>query len=203
MKKVGYLYINGLSDGKTKLHEKCAQWWWRRASVELKHAHVDWYRGTYEEKVALVIQTVQTMLHDCDRVVIIGASAGGSLALNAFYELRSDNVYVVNAHGRLMEGGYENTRNSLRNRAHLDSSRPSQSFYDSVKAAENIFPKLTNEDKRRILVLTQLTDEIVPLDTMRILGVETHYSIIFGHGAAYFAHLVCGRDRIRQHGAAL
>lgn len=114
-KEIGYLYLNGLGDGTTKPHEKLALWWWKRAGVELEHAHIDWFSGTYEEKLESMVSKVEELLRSFGGVAIIGSSAGGSLAINTFCKLRQKDVCVINAHGRLAEGDYTDShRMSLR-----------------------------------------------------------------------------------------
>lgn len=74
---VGYAYINGLGDGRTRPHERLAQWWWQRAGLELRHMCVNWFEGSYEQKLAAGVQQVTRLLEQHDVVCIIGASAGG------------------------------------------------------------------------------------------------------------------------------
>lgn len=199
MAEVGFLYINGLGNGKTKPKDRFVHWWWQWAGLQIEHAHVDWYDGgSLDEKLDAVEQKVTEMLTEFSGVAIIGSSAGGSLAINTFYRLRNKNVCAVNERGRLKDGGYpHDDRNSLYHRAHLDSNRPSQSFYDSVEMAETlVLPALTPHDKERLLVLTQLTDLVVPLETMRIKEVTQHRSRAFGHSGGFIAHFLADRDLI-------
>ncbi len=202
--KVGYLYINGLGDGATTLKDRVVKWWWNRAGLDIGHAHIDWYDGaSLADKLNGVEQKVTEMLHDFGAVAIIGSSAGGSLAINAFHRLSDKNVCVVSAHGRLAAGDYDNSRlMSLYRRAKLDTDRPSQAFFDSVMMAETeTIPNLTSEEKERMLVLTQLTDMVVPLGTMALEGAKHHRSIVFGHSGGFIAHLICDRGLITEFAA--
>jgi len=133
--KIGYLYINGLGNGATTAKDRVVRWWWKRKGVDMQHAHVNWYDGkSFVDKRAAIEKKVHEMLGGFGGVAVIGASAGGSLALHAFSGLKNENVCAVIAHGRLRAGNYHN-RNSLHHRAHLDTPKPSQSFYDSVTRA--------------------------------------------------------------------
>jgi hypothetical protein len=196
--KIGFLYINGLGDSQTTLKDRVVKWWWNRAGLDIQHAHVNWFGVSLEETLQSVEQQVTEMLGMYGRVAIIGSSAGGSLAINLFYRLRSENICAINAHGRVAVGGYENShRMSLYRRAGLDTARPSQAFFDSVVMAEReTIPSLADKEKRRLLVLTQLTDMVVPLETMTIDGVQQHRSIAFGHSGGFVAHLLTDRDLI-------
>ncbi len=165
------LYINGLGDGAK---DKLIMWWWKRASADFRHAQVNWYDGTsFDDWVAEIVGQADELIKQFGCVAIIGSSAGGSLAVNAFFQLRDKNICVVNAHGRLHAGNYtDGSRNSLYHRAHLDTDQPSQSFFDSVTHAENeTLPNITDNDKAQILVLSQLTDLVVPTELLSIDGV--------------------------------
>jgi hypothetical protein len=197
VQEVGFLYINGLGDGATTAKDHIVHWWWKQKGLSIEHAHINWYDGkSFEDKLQVVSQKVDEMLSDFGCVAIIGSSAGGSMALNAFSHLKTRNVCAVIAHGRLRAGNYDN-RNSMHHRAHLDTPRPSQSFYDSVIHAEQeVIPSLSDDEKKGLLVLSQLTDLVVPLECMGIEGVEEHRSIAFGHSGGFVAHLLADRDII-------
>ncbi|MCA9347614.1 hypothetical protein KC930_03495 [Candidatus Saccharibacteria bacterium] len=197
----GYIYINGLGSGKLRLIERIVFWWWGRAGVELTQAHINWYDSDgFETKVDKLKEIAKYQLQQYEKVVLIGSSAGGSLALNAFYELSDERIFAVNAHGRINKGKYpKKHRMSLFRRAHLDKKRKSQAFFDSVVNVEGIvIPSLSKTEKTRILVLTQITDLVVPLETMKIEGVKTHKSLAFGHLGGFFAHLIACRKMIQR-----
>jgi len=86
---------------------------------------------------------------------------------------------------------------SLHHKAHIDTQKPSQSFFDSVTLAKTqVLPVLSDYDKKRLLILTQVTDMVVPLDCMKIEGVQEHRSLAFGHSGGFIAHLIGDRDMI-------
>ena len=197
--KAPILYINGLGDGSIGVKDKLVAWWWKCADVDFHHAQVNWYDGTsFDDRLAEIVGQANRLIKQFGRAAIIGSSAGGSLALNTFYQLRDKNICIINAHGRLCAGDYaDNNRNSLHHRARLDTDKPSQSFFDSVTYAENeVLPNLTDSDKERILVLSQLTDLVVPTELMSIDGVQEHRSLAFGHSGGFIAHLLADRDLI-------
>lgn len=199
--KIGFLYINGLGDGATTPKDKIVRWWWQHAGLDIQHAHINWYEGkNLEDKLNAVEQKVDGMLSSFGGVAIIGSSAGGSLAVNSFGRLRDRNVCAVSAHGRLSAGDYPDShRMSLHHRAHLDTSKPSQGFFDSVVMAETqVIPTLSEQDKKRLLILTQLTDLVVPLDTVSIEGVQQHRSVALGHSGGFVAHFLANRDIINN-----
>ena len=196
---IGYLYINGLGDGATTLKDKVVKWWWKRAGLDIRHAHINWYDDKdLNSKLKSVENKVNELLKEFSAVTIIGCSAGGSLAVNSFYRLRDKNVCVVSAHARLKSGKYpDGHRMSLRRRAHVGSNKQSRSFYNSVVMAEiDLIPKFNNQDKRRLLTLSQLTDLVVPIELMKIDGVRQHRSLAFGHSGGFLAHLIADRNLI-------
>ena len=197
--RIGYLYINGLGDGSTTTKDKVVKWWWQRAGQSIQHAHINWYDSkSLDEKLGVIEQQANEMLTRFGGVAIIGSSAGGSLAVNSFYRLRDKNVCAISTHGRLRAGDYPDShRMSLHHRAHLNTDKPSQSFFDSVMRAETeVIPRLTDQDKERLLILTQLTDLVVPMECMGIEGVQQHRSVAFGHSGGFVAHLIADRDMI-------
>jgi hypothetical protein len=196
---IGCVYINGLGDGSTTSRERVMVAWWRRVRIDIVHAHVNWYDGeSLEPKLVKAEDVVRGMMAQFDVVVIIGSSAGGSLALNVFDRLKSKKVCVVIVHGRVKVGTYRNEQSmSLHRRARIGQKNSSQSFFDSVQMTDTeVIPRLREKDKKRILVLTQLADFVVPIDCMRIGGVTEHRCCMLGHSGAGFSHLVVDRDRI-------
>lgn len=193
------LYINGLGDGSIGVKDRLVMAWWKHAGVDFHHAQVNWYDGTsFDDRLAEIVGQANELIKQFGRAAVIGSSAGGSLALNTFFQLRDRNICVINAHGRLRAGGYtDSNRNSLYHRAHLDTDKPSQSFFDSVTYAENeVLPNLTDSDKEQILVLSQLTDLVVPTELMSIDDAQEHRSLAFGHSGGFLAHLLADRDLI-------
>lgn len=191
--------MNGLGSGAPTQKDRLVLWWWRRVGLRTVHAHIDWYDGaSLQAKVSSIEQHVKNLLQQHAYVVMIGSSAGASLALNVFARIKNEPVCVVCAHGRVGTGRYRIThRNSLYRRAGMATARASQAFYDGVMLADGeVIPTLSVEDKSRILVLTQLTDLVVPPHLMRIEGARTHRSFAFGHGGGFLAHIFADRDLI-------
>lgn len=193
MDKISFLYLNGLGDGRQQWHGKFAMRWWDKNDTPLEHFPVDWYaEPELDQLIESITQTVDELLRTAGRVAIIGSSASGSLAINVFHANRNKDIVVINAHGRLAKVNYSPEQGmSLENRA-----KRSSTFYQSVERAEEAILDLTDEEKRRILVLTQLTDMVVPMETMAIPGARTHRSIAFGHSGGFLAHLMADRNMI-------
>ena len=88
---------------------------------------------------------------------------------------------------------------SLDQRAGIGTEHASVSFVRSVQKAEReVVPNLSEDEKKKILNLTQLTDMVVDTKLMQLDGVKTHRSITFGHSGGYLAHLFADRDLISR-----
>lgn len=194
-----YMFFNGLSIGNVQFHEEWAIKWWRRRGIELDHWQVEWYDDrSLDEMMNEYADKIEEMAKQNRGVVLIGSSASGSLVMNLMQKVDLPNVLAVNAHGRLRSGDFEDSdKNSLFRRAGMDTEdKKAQKFFDSVMLFEKNQKKLTKEQKNRILNLTQLTDLVVPMETMRLEGVKTHKSKAFGHSGGFLAHLIADRDLI-------
>ncbi len=197
--QVGYLYVNGLGYGNLTPKDRLAKWWWKRSGRTIEHAGINWYGGgSLEEKVEQVENKVDQMLKVFGGVAIIGGSAGGGLALNVFSKMKHKNVCAITAHARVKVGDYEDSdRMSLSRRAHMNSRRPAPSFVDSVTYVESVvIPGFSDDDKSRLLNLTQIRDRVVDIDLMKIEGVQTHRARTAGHLGGFLAHLIADRNLI-------
>lgn len=196
-KTIPILYINGLDTGSIRIVDRLVSLWWRMAGAKMYYTRVNWFDDEgIETKIQRVASQAQGLLKSHGGVIILGSSAGGSLALNVFYQMRNQNICVVCSRARLRVGDYERTdRNSLYQRAHLAARRRSRSFYESVVRVEDeIIPNLTKGDKLRILIQSQLVDNVVPTNLMLIEGVREHRSCTVGHLGGFLAHMFTGRN---------
>ncbi len=199
---IGYLYINGLIKNKIKFVDSLVHWWWARAGIDIQLAKADWFDDkTINDRIDLLSDTLQNMLKTYDGVVLIGSSAGGSLALNLFDRFKDKNVCAVLAHSRLKVGNYANDQHlSLYHSARIGRQVNAKSFFDSVHLVEEkTIPRLTIPEKNRILCMTQLTDNVVPISTMTIDGVKSRKFFAFGHRGGFLAHIIIGRNIIIRY----
>lgn len=197
---VAVLYVNGLGNGAVTRRERLMQKHWQKAGVTFEFARINWYDGqNLGEKTKQVEDLLKVLSKRHKKVVLLGSSAGGSLALNVFAQnAKKKNIYLVNAHGRLGEGNLHRLDyRTLEWAAHLQSKQPSKSFYNSVLFCQNeTLPALTPTQRRRILVLKPVTDFVVPLQTMNVPGASTWTTFAFGHKWAGISHLLFCRDLI-------
>lgn len=179
------LYLNGLGDGKLQRRQVMALNYLAKRGIQVTHAHVNWRSGeSFENLCDYVLALAQDQLKLYGQITLVGSSAGGSLAINAFAKLRHENIFVVSLCGRLRPGDlpWWDVR-KLERMAYLGTVKESKSFYHSVThCAQIALPSLTEQDKRRVVVVKQWADFVVPRSTMDIDGAQTYTLPAIGHG---------------------
>lgn len=132
----------------------------------------------FEELVERVSDQATGILNELgeDEILVIECSSAGlGLGLNSLKRINDRRVRVIGHSGRVASGDYKpNDRRSLERCAHLGTDRASQAFYDSVRYFETVaLPGLTGADLDRILITLPWADQVVPVSTMAIRGVQT------------------------------
>jgi pimeloyl-ACP methyl ester carboxylesterase len=179
------LYLNGLGNGKTRKRERLAMRYLARHDIEVEHVPIDWRSDKpFEKLFARLVKLTKAKLKEHGQLVLIGSSAGGSLALNIFKKVNDKNLSVVTLCSRLHEADLAWwDRRSLQRMAYIGAPKASQLFVDSVTyCSKETIPSLTKADKQRIAIVRQLADDVVPKRTMGIEGVKTHKVLVIGHG---------------------
>ncbi|MCL2037844.1 hypothetical protein FWG95_02470 [Candidatus Saccharibacteria bacterium] len=195
MNSIPLLHLNGLGHGHNKIIQKLIVKYWRRAGLNIYSKDVNWYNDEdFDFIFAKILHKANEIYDKNGQLAIMGSSAGGSLALNIFKKMSDENknVCFINDRGRLRIGNYPPAaRDSLKKRSH-----GSQIFQDSVMTAEANLERLTEVQKQRILVLLSFTDLIVPRHLAKIDEARIRRSIIPGHIAGYFEHLLFARKTV-------
>lgn len=138
---------------------------WRRFDVYTHPYSPHWEDGdTFEHKLAGITELIDDLSDQGHIVSLFGLSAGGSAVLNAFCQNRTRINAVVNATGRVREG--KNVKPTLD-----VASKNSPAFRQSVLLFEKVNePSLTPADRKRIMTIRPLWDEIVPSATVPVPG---------------------------------
>lgn len=170
MQKHHVVYIPGLDDSR-KGYELLINRW--KLYKVVPHVYrMGWKdEESFELKLNKLVKYVDVLTSEGNKVSLVGASAGGSAALNAY--IKRPNIHrVVNLCGRLREG--KDVRPTLK-----WASRKSIALRESVKMFESLEPKITAEQRSRVLTLTPFWDEIVPKPTVLLKGAhnKTLFSI--------------------------
>ncbi len=178
------LYINGLERTDVGLPEKLLAWLFSGKNVGLHFAGVDWHgKGDITDLRSKVVLQAKEILTKSNQLTLVGISAGASLALSVFVELRRDlpnaDINLVCISGRLQQGD----RNHLIHTAlHRKNKRPSIAYLHSVvECDEQFVGRLTAQDKQLITIYKPLLDWVVPVDTMSVEGVKQHRMLVIGH----------------------
>lgn len=155
------IYIAGLNDHR-KGYELFINSWSLYGIIP--HVYrVGWHDGeSFKPKLKRLVSFVNSLLDKGNTVSLVGASAGGSVALNALIEQPKINA-VVNLCGRLRAG--KNVSPSL-----SVASKNSSSFRESVRLFESREPKMTKHLRQKVLTLTPIWDEVVPKPTVFLNG---------------------------------
>lgn len=83
------LYIPGLGDGYDPAR-RLALWFWRLYDVHAELVPMRWaHEASYDAKYKRVVAAIQQAESKDEKVVLIGESAGGSMALNVFADMPS------------------------------------------------------------------------------------------------------------------
>jgi hypothetical protein len=117
-----------------------------------------------EPKLKKVTDLIDSLVEKGHKVSLIGTSAGGSLMMNAFVDRVGVVEKAINVCGFLRPGTEEGYR-SLEER-----SAESIAFRESVLRFEKLENKLTAEDRKKILTVRPLWDELVPGKTVTVDG---------------------------------
>lgn len=156
------IYVPGLNDGR-KGYELFIKWW--NIFGVVAHVHrVGWHDDeiVFEPKLKRLVAEINGYLSNGDKVSLVGGSAGGSAVLNALLE-QPKITAVVNLCGRLRAGDEVFPSLGL-------AARNSSSFKDSVLMFERREPQMTMEQRRKVLTLSPIWDEVVPKSTVSLDG---------------------------------
>jgi pimeloyl-ACP methyl ester carboxylesterase len=176
------IFVPGLGDS-TWFYD----WTTRNWPCKVYFFKASWYNNdSFEQKLALLLKEIDS--HK-EKVSLIGASAGASLVLNAYSKRKNKIHRVVNVCGRIRKG--RNVFPSLT----LAAIR-SKSFKDSVFACEKNLLNISAKDKKKILTIRALFDEIVPSSTTPIQGATNLKILSAGHTISIYLALSLYRNKI-------
>lgn len=178
------VYFNGLNRGTINRGERSAIKRAANDNIDIEHIPIDWLSNeSFDNFINKTTAACEEELKQYGSLLLVGASAGGSLAINVFGELSNENVRVVTLCSRLHEPDLRwwDPR-SLERMAHIGTAKESRLFYDSVMRSGNTtIPSLAPKDRQRITTVKQWADEVVPRPTMNVEGLQSYIVPGFGH----------------------
>ena len=181
------IILPGLSDATRNIERVTS--WWKYMGLTPHVLPVGWYDGVpdFQPKLDKILALADQLAQE-GQVSIVGTSAGGSAAFNAFLERPGIIRKAVNVCGRL-RAGQHNWRSLEK------MSATSESFKHSVLQFESREPTIPQSIKTRMMTVSPLFgDELVPADTsglkgaynIRIPTVEHVFSIAMS--LTFFVH---------------
>lgn len=142
---------------------------------------VKWKKGekNFKNKIRKVRNKVIELKKKGHRISLLGISAGGSIALCVFYLLNKDidSAVVICSMLRL---GFDENRNQKESLRLFPCYKNAVNFFE-----KNISPKLKRNQRKRILTIRPLFDEIVPIQTMSIEGANNLRVFLARHISIY------------------
>jgi hypothetical protein len=138
---------------------------WQKYGIEPHVLNLKWKtkEDGFDKKLTQIVDLVDQLSKNGGKVSLLGTSAGGSAVLNAYYKRKNETNKVITLCSRLRTGNgifYSFDR----------ATSKSPSFRESVLRTEGLEPKLTKEDRKKILTIHPLFDELVPESVSTIPG---------------------------------
>lgn len=175
MQPIHIVYISGFGD-RYDPARRLLLGWWRFKGVTVELVPMNWADKDelFETKIARIDQAIDA--HRDKRVVIIGESAGGSMAMHS-YANRGADVYRV-----LTVCGKNTTPQTVS--PHLYDKYPA--FKTSMDRLEGSLGNISAEACRRFISVHPVYDPVVPVNETLLPGCQElilpgrgHLSVIF------------------------
>lgn len=160
-----HVIISPGMDGKIGGLELVTKYWPQKYSLYPEVEQIVWKDGIgFAPKLKKITDLIDRLVSNGDTVSLIGTSASGSLMLNAFVERKGVVEKVINVGGFVRPGNRSGQRNFN------ERSAASIAFRESVLRFASLESTLTPEDRKKILTVRPLWDELVPPETVVIKG---------------------------------
>lgn len=188
---MSYIVVPGLGD-----HKPVFGWFydgvgkrWSRKGLQTQIFRSQWESDEpYEEKYDRLVKLIDTEQQQGRGVVLVGISAGDSLAMLAMAQMPKPPVALISICGfvRLKESDRHG------------SPYAKASWYRAGDAAEKSLARLNSERKSNILCLIPKTDGVVEPERQYIDGATNITMNVGGHLWGIVAALVWHRDAIQR-----
>ena len=143
----------------------------------------------FQPKLDRALKLVDSLINKDTKISIIGNSAGSSFALNIFEERKKQiNKVIINC-GRVRDGDWPWFTFD-------QATSSSPSFKESVLRAQKLEKTFTDIDRKKILTLRPLFDEVVPPFTVPILGAKNEKMLTIGHSLSIALNLTLFKKRL-------
>lgn len=174
-KEHAVIFVPGLDDAHEKIKSQTRHL--ERYGFRPTVFSLGWRDGEgFKPKLTRLVTYIDSVKKDSDTVSLVGASAGGSAALNAYYERAEIINAVVCVSSRLREG--------LGLLGHgwfgLISAR-STAFNEAVKLFQEREKHLLDEDLAKIMTIQGRFDQLVPHNVSHLEGSRNLKLDTLGH----------------------
>ena len=171
MPKHHIIYITGLGDANAEGQRKAVSTW-RRFGVEPQLFQMNWIdREPFAPKLGRLVRLIDSLVAKGGKVSLVGVSAGGGVALNAYAQRKSVISGVVTVCGKF---NYPQTVSPR-----LIAKNPA--FGESMAMVADSRTSLTPEDLRKVMSIYPLFDESVPAHEAKLAGTHQKRVLSVGH----------------------
>ncbi len=187
------LYFNGLERTSSCWPEKLLKVYYWLRKIHFAHHNVDWHsQETFEQLLESATEQARDILREQEHIILVGASAGGSLALGVYWQLWQDypdaKIFLATVSSRLhVVNKHELAQSAL----HRRGKKASFSYIDSVKHCNMLIAtRYSATLKQSMCTFRPLVDMTVQVSTMSVYGVEQHKVYMLGHVPGIVASLL-------------
>lgn len=143
----------------------------------------------FSEKFERALKLVDSLVNKNSKISIVGNSAGSSFALNIFGKRRKEISRVVINCGRVRDGDWPWFTFD-------QATASSPSFKESVLMSQKLEKTLTISDRKKILTLRPLFDEVVPPSTVPIKGAVNKINYSLEHSLSIALNMTLFKKQI-------
>lgn len=166
MTKHYVVIIPGLGDESTKI--RLATYHWRLLGLT-PIVHRIWWKNHgnhFAPKLGRLVTLIDKLSKGGNKVSLVGTSAGGSAVLNAFVKKKNKISKTVSVCGALKKSREKGFRSFEKRTAE------SPAFGESITMFEKLEPSLTKKDRKQIMTIRALFDELVPGNCAQVKGAD-------------------------------
>ncbi len=143
----------------------------------------------FSEKFERALKLVDSLANKNSKISIVGNSAGSSFALNLFGKRRKEISRIVINCGRVRDGDWPWFTFD-------QATASSPSFKESVLMSQVLERTLTTRDRKKILTLRPLFDEVVPPFTVPIKGAMNRITYSLEHSLSIALNMTLFKKQI-------
>jgi pimeloyl-ACP methyl ester carboxylesterase len=144
-----------------------------------------------QSKLANAIKLVDELYSPTTLVSLVGNSAGSSFVLNVFHRRKEKIHKVVINCGRVRKGDWPWF-------TFRQATASSPSFKESVIESEKALQTLSSKERKKILTLRPIFDEVVPPATVPVEGATNEVIPSIGHVLSIALNMTMLSGRIRR-----